>query len=82
MIIYTVLSMSFWSRQLSHLGQDCNQGASQLAISVRIIERHRPPNVTTTASSPNTMDILINVVGEVKVHHMLYIWNIQTTGSY
>lgn len=67
--------------QLSYLGQDCDQGASQLAISIRVIERHCPPSVTAAASSPNTVDILVNIVGEVKVHHMLHIWNIQPAGS-
>lgn len=74
--------MCFWNRKLSYLRQDCDQGASQLAISIWVIERDSPPSVSTAASSSNTVDIFVNVVGEVKVHHMLYIWNIQTTGSY
>lgn len=74
--------MSFSSRKLSYLRQDCYQGASQLSIIIWVIERHRPSSVTTTASSPDTVNIFVNFFGEVKVHHMLYIRNIQSTGSY
>lgn len=65
-----------------HLGQDCDQGASQLTIGLRVIERHCPPSVTAAASSPDTVHIFVYVVREVKVHHVLNIWNIQTAGSY
>lgn len=53
-----------------------------MAISFWVIERHRPPSVPTAASSPNAVDVFIDVAGEVKVHHMLYIRNIQTAGGY
>jgi len=60
----------------SYLGQEPDQGAGQLAVGVGVIERHGLPGVSTVAGPPDAADILIDVVGEVKVHHMLNIWDI------
>lgn len=67
-----------YNRLSTNLSQNRNQGSSQLAIGIRVIERHCPACIPTAASSPNAVDILLNAVWEVKVHHMLHVWNIQT----
>lgn len=71
-----------YTRLSSNLCQNWNQGSSQMSISIRVVERHCPSCIPTAASSPNAVDILLNVVRKVKVHHMLHIWNIQTACSH
>lgn len=68
--------------KLFYLGQDGNEETGKLAISFGVIERQGPPSVPAATGSTDTVDILVNVVREVKVDHMLHIWNIQTPGSY
>lgn len=70
------------ARKHTYLWEDWDQWSRQLAISIWVKERHRPPSVPTAASSSNAVNVFIDVVREVKVNHMLHIWYIQTTGGY
>lgn len=64
-----------------NLGQDCDQGSSQLTVAIWIVERHGSANITAAAGSADAVDIFVNILGEVKVHHVLHFWNVQAAGS-
>ena len=54
----------------------------QLDVVLRVEKRHCSPGISTTARSTNAVDVLIYIVGEVKVHNMLDMIDVQAAGSY
>ena len=60
------------------------QKLQQLTANVAVLfieEGGSQPQVSHPARSSNAMNVLLNVNGEVKVHHVLDIGNVQTTSS-
>lgn len=68
-------------REITYPRQDFDQGACQVAVDLRVKETHSSPGVPTATRSPDAVDVLINVVGEVKVDYVLDILDVQSAGS-
>ncbi len=51
-------------------------------VPVAIVEEGRgQAKVPHTTRAANTMDVLLNVAGEVKVDDVLHVWDVQSSGS-
>ena len=52
-----------------------------VACWINIIKHYIAESIKYLTCTSDTVNILVNIRGHVKVNNMLYIWNIQTTSS-
>lgn len=63
-----------WGR--TYLNQDLEQVCGQVLVLLRVVVACGNTSVTHTTSAANAVNIFVDALGEVVIHHMLHVLDV------